>query len=169
MVACVTEQTGGGTSAWNVGEGEDNGQLSPGKSVVYAAMEICFYVLVRYMPVLNPMLPSTADAMAARRRSTEDMDRQVAAAFDVMARLPFICSSKGLFTLLPTLLHLVISVFRELAPANGDKSPACLEAGENVLRAVFKMAVARGTEYRTQWLTQLQSALYTVIKQAQGV
>ena len=90
-----TEQSGGALNPWSVGEGDESGLLNPGKSVVYAAMEICFYVLVRYMPVLNPMLPSTADAMAARRRSTEDMNQQVAAVFDIMTRLPSVCSSKG--------------------------------------------------------------------------
>ena len=70
--------------------------------------------------------------------------------------------------MLPTILHLVISVFRELTPAGIDKSPACLQAGEHVLKTIFKMANVRGSEAHAQWVTHLRSALFSVIKQSQG-
>lgn len=52
------------------GEGRDTGGLVPGRSLVFAALELCLCVLVRKLPQLSPKLGGTGQN--GRRRIEEE-------------------------------------------------------------------------------------------------
>lgn len=52
------------------GEGRDTGGLVPGRSLVFAALELCLCVLVRKLPQLSPKLAGTGQN--GRRRIEEE-------------------------------------------------------------------------------------------------
>ena len=52
-----------------LGEGGLDGVLTPGKSVTFAALEVCLCVLVRHYPELSPRAANLSSAAALRARS----------------------------------------------------------------------------------------------------
>ena len=47
-----------------LGEGGDDGHIEPGRSVVFATLEVCLCVLVRHYPDLSPRAASINSVMA---------------------------------------------------------------------------------------------------------
>ncbi|XP_077421106.1 HEAT repeat-containing protein 5A isoform X2 [Vanacampus margaritifer] len=103
------------------GEGRDTGGLVPGRSLVFGALEICLRVLLAKMPALSPKLAGGANAGAGRSlRSLSGSDcRLVSSALRVLARLPSVCSPEGSVSILPTILHLLLGVLREIVVQPG--------------------------------------------------
>ena len=52
-----------------LGEGGDDGLLEPGRSVVFATLEVCLCVLVRHYPDLSPRAASINSVMAMQVRA----------------------------------------------------------------------------------------------------
>ena len=79
-----------------LGEGDETGELVPGKSLVFAMMEVCLCLLVRQIPPLNPN-PGGATAILGQRGylPTEENGKLIAAALSVMESLPSLCSPAG--------------------------------------------------------------------------
>ena len=79
-----------------LGEGEENGELTPGKSLMFAVLEVCLCLLVRQIPALNPN-PGGATAIVCQRRytSSEESDKLISTALGVMEILPNLCSPAG--------------------------------------------------------------------------
>eukprot|EP00058_Branchiostoma_floridae_P024642 XP_002610132.1 hypothetical protein BRAFLDRAFT_121581 [Branchiostoma floridae] len=79
-----------------VGEGGDSGDIVPGKSSVFAALEVCLCVLIRQIPALNPSMPAPAQLQngGQRRGLGEEANQLVSAAVAIMADLPELCSPK---------------------------------------------------------------------------
>ncbi|XP_040916672.1 HEAT repeat-containing protein 5A isoform X2 [Toxotes jaculatrix] len=98
------------------GEGRDTGGLIPGRSLVFGALELCLCVLVRKLPQLSPKLAGTSPTgPGGSVWSLTDSDcRLVASAVCVLSELPSICSPEGSVSILPTVLHLLLGVLREL-------------------------------------------------------
>lgn len=70
----------------------------------------------------------------------------------------------GAVTILPTILHLITGVIREIASRSADKkvpavTAACLQALKNLCNSPFVDDEAVGRE----WLNTLQSSLATII------
>jgi len=82
------------------GGGSESGEIVPGKSVVFAALEVCLCALVRHLPSLNPSLPSASVlASAARQTTFNDTTYQLlSSTLLTMAELPSLCSPAGLRT-----------------------------------------------------------------------
>lgn len=80
-----------------LGEGEDSAELIPGKSLVFAVMEVCLCLLVRQIPPLNPN-PGGATAILSQRGylPTEESGKLIAAALSIMETLPSLCSPTGI-------------------------------------------------------------------------
>lgn len=76
------------------GEGGASGELTPGKSVVFAVLEVCLCLLVRHLPPLNPT-PLVSSPQRPPSLSPEAAEL-VASSLDVMAGLPDLCSPQGL-------------------------------------------------------------------------
>ena len=74
----------------NVGEGGASGDLTPGKSLVFAVLEVCLCLLVGQLPALNPS-PQTVSPRPQRRPHPP----LVARALDTMGRLPTLTSPAG--------------------------------------------------------------------------
>ena len=77
-----------------VGEGGDDGHIVPGKSVVFATLEVCLCVLVRHLPSLNPAIPKTGFQMRNAGFS-DDVHELMSETLHVIAQLPSLCSPQG--------------------------------------------------------------------------
>jgi len=81
----------------SVGDGCESGEIVPGKSVVFASLEVCLCAIVRHLPSLNPSLPAASVlASAARQTTFNDTTYQLlASTLLTMAELPSLCSPAG--------------------------------------------------------------------------
>jgi len=81
----------------SVGDGCESGEIVPGKSVVFASLEVCLCALVRHLPSLNPSLPAASVlASSARQTTFNDTTYQLlASTLLTMAELPSLCSPAG--------------------------------------------------------------------------
>ena len=77
-----------------IGEGGDSGDIIPGKSLVFASLEVCLCVLVRHLPALNPAIPG-AHHTQSRNRLTDDACQLISNVLQLMTQLPPLCSHAG--------------------------------------------------------------------------
>lgn len=114
LVQATHEQMNRLSDSVSAGEGGSEGELLPGTSLVFAALEVCLCQLVQVYPNMDPS--ATSSTKSARRiigiggKIGEEL---VAAALDVMGLLPSVCSPHGALSLLPALLHLVTNILQE--------------------------------------------------------
>lgn len=79
-----------------LGEGGDTGELVPGKSLVFAAMELLVFILVRHLPQLNTRVKESPSHAALRpQRLPEESARLVANTVSILAELPSLCTPAG--------------------------------------------------------------------------
>lgn len=87
------------------GEGKDTGGLVPGKSLVFATLELCVCILVRQLPGLNPKLTGSPGVKATKPQMlSEDGSRLVSAALVILSELPAVCSPEGMLWYVMALL-----------------------------------------------------------------
>ena len=80
----------------SLGDGGEEGDIIPEKSVVYAALEVCLCVISRQIPALNPSAPSTGFQVPTRlTKMSEENCSLVASIVLILADLPNLCSKKG--------------------------------------------------------------------------
>jgi len=107
MCICIAEaveksSTDGGETETSVktspGDGCESGEIVPGKSVVFASLEVCLCALVRHLPALNPSLPpASVLASSARQTAFTDTTYQLlSTTLLTVAELPSLCSPAGL-------------------------------------------------------------------------
>ncbi|XP_011618311.2 LOW QUALITY PROTEIN: HEAT repeat-containing protein 5A [Takifugu rubripes] len=169
------------------GEGQETGGLVPGRSLVFGALELCLCVLVRKLPQLSPKLAGsgpdgTRIGPGALVWSLSDGDCQlVTLALCILSDLPSICSPQGSVSVLPTVLYLVLGVFRELVhrPANiklesppdalvvdsvsGTGPGSVLQAVLQALKLLVTCPMSRQEKSRGAWRNLLRSALSTLL------
>ena len=80
-----------------IGEGGESGEITPGKSLVFATLEVCLCVLVRHVPTLNPSpgagkLTPQSNGPVKLNASASHL---VGSAMQIMVELPVLCSPKG--------------------------------------------------------------------------
>ncbi|XP_014207871.1 HEAT repeat-containing protein 5B [Copidosoma floridanum] len=152
-----------------LGEGEDASELMPGKSLVFAVLEVCLCLLVRQIPPLNPN-PGGATAILSQRGylPTDESGKLIAAALSVMETLPNLCSPTGSVMILPTLLYLTTGVVRETAVRSennyiktGTDTP--VHAALHCLKNLAIHKYSRDPRSQNQWTAHLQSALAKII------
>lgn len=79
-----------------LGEGGETGEIIPGKSLVFAVLEVCLCLLVRHLPNLSPS-PNSAIVTSLRvMQPTEDSGLLIASAVTCMENLHKLCSPKGI-------------------------------------------------------------------------
>lgn len=147
------------------GEGKDTGGLVPGKSLVFATLELCVCILVRQLPELNPKLTGSPRVPTARPQTlSEEGSRLVTAALVILAELPAVCSPEGSISILPTVLYLAIGVLRETAVKfpGGQLSPT-VTASLQALKGILTSPMARAEKSHAAWTSLLQNALATVL------
>ncbi|KFP02467.1 HEAT repeat-containing protein 5A [Calypte anna] len=147
------------------GEGKDTGGLVPGKSLVFATLELCVCILVRQLPQLNPKLTCSPAVQSGNHLLlSEDGSRLVAAALVILSDVPAICSPEGSVSVLPTILYLIIGVLKETAVKLQDgQLPLAVAASLQALKGLLSSPMARAEKSRTAWTDLLRSALVTVL------
>lgn len=153
-----------------LGEGGAGGELPPGHSLVFAALEVCLCLLVRALPALNPT-PIVSPVSLARPQLTPQHAQQcgqlVAAALGILEDLPGLCSPKGAVAILPTVLYLTTGVMRECAtspaPAAGAGAGSSVSAALRTLRSLCSSRLCRDERCEREWQQLLTSALAKII------
>ncbi|NWR72492.1 HTR5A protein, partial [Centropus unirufus] len=147
------------------GEGKDTGGLVPGKSLVFATLELCVCILVRQLPQLNPKLTCSPAVQSGKHLLlSEDGSRLVAAALVILSDVPAICSPEGSVSVLPTILYLIIGVLKETAVKLQDgQLPLTVAASLQALKGLLSSPMARAEKSRTAWTDLLRSAFITVL------
>lgn len=147
------------------GEGKDTGGLVPGKSLVFATLELCVCILVRQLPQLNPKLTCSPAVQSGKHLLlSEDGSRLVSAALLILSDVPAICSPEGSVSVLPTILYLIIGVLKETAVKEQDgQLPLPVAASLQALKGLLSSPMARAEKSRTAWTDLLRSALVTVL------
>ncbi|XP_072786291.1 HEAT repeat-containing protein 5A isoform X2 [Taeniopygia guttata] len=147
------------------GEGKDTGGLVPGKSLVFATLELCVCILVRQLPQLNPKLTcSPAVPPGKHLLLSEDGSRLVAAALVILSDVPAICSPEGSVSVLPTILYLITGVLKETAVKLQDgQLPLTVAASLQALKGLLSSPMARAEKSQNAWTDLIRSALVTVL------
>lgn len=152
-----------------LGEGGDTGELVPGKSLVFAAMELLVFILVRHLPQLNTRVKESPSHAALRpQRLPEESARLVANTVSILAELPSLCTPAGSMTILPTVLFLITGVLRETAVKTADNSvPVTVSAALQGIKTIITSPLARVESIQTQWTSLVRSSLASVLESSQ--
>ncbi|XP_036402281.1 HEAT repeat-containing protein 5B isoform X2 [Megalops cyprinoides] len=152
-----------------LGEGGETGELQPGKSLVYAAMELLVFILVRHLPQLNTRVTDSPSHLPYKQqRLSEDSTRLVAATVSILADLPSLCSPAGSMTILPTILFLITGVLRETAVKTADNSvPPPVSAALQGIKTIITSPLARVEKTHKQWTGLVRSSLASVLEYSQ--
>ncbi|XP_056147320.1 HEAT repeat-containing protein 5B [Lampris incognitus] len=151
------------------GEGGDTGELLPGKSLVFAAMELLVFILVRHLPQLNTRVKESPSHVSVQpQRLPEESARLVANTVSILAELPSLCSPAGSMTILPTVLFLITGVLRETAIKSADNSvPMPVSAALQGIKTIITSPLARVERTQTQWTGLLRSSLASLLEYSQ--
>ncbi|XP_068424019.1 HEAT repeat-containing protein 5B isoform X2 [Clinocottus analis] len=163
------EEEGEKESQLSLGEGGDTGELVPGKSLVFAAMELLVFVLVRHLPQLNARVKESPSHVPLRpQRLPEESARLVANTVSILAELPSLCSPAGSMTILPTVLFLITGVLREAAVKTADNAvPVTVSAALQGIKTIITSPLARVESIQTQWSGLVRSSLASVLEHSQ--
>ncbi|KAM6916379.1 LOW QUALITY PROTEIN: HEAT repeat-containing protein 5B-like [Xenentodon cancila] len=163
------EEEGEKDSQPNLGEGGETGELVPGKSLVYAAMELLVFILVRHLPQLNSRVKeSPSHAPLRPQKLPEESARLVANTVSILAELPSLSSAAGGMTILPTVLFLITGVLRETAIKTADNSvPAPVSAALQGIKTIITSPMGRAESIQAQWTSLVRSSLASVLEYSQ--
>ncbi|XP_061173824.1 HEAT repeat-containing protein 5B-like isoform X2 [Saccostrea echinata] len=152
----------------SMGDGGEEGDIIPEKSVVYAALEVCLCVISRQIPALNPSAPSTGFQVPTRlTKMSEENCSLVASIVLILADLPNMCSKNGSTSVLPTILFLITGVLREMSNKGAErKSPVVVQACLTALRTLCSSSFLEDEDVGSKWRELLRSALVTVLQNA---
>ncbi|XP_051936742.1 HEAT repeat-containing protein 5B [Hippocampus zosterae] len=163
------EEEGQRDSQLSLGEGGETGELVPGTSLVFAAMELLVFILVRHLPQLNTrMKESPSHVLIRPQRLPEESARLVANSVSILAELPLLCSPAGSMTILPTVLFLITGVLRETAIKTADNSvPISVSAALQGIKTIITSPLARVNSLQTQWTALVRSSLASVLEDSE--
>ncbi|XP_055983168.1 HEAT repeat-containing protein 5B [Sorex fumeus] len=152
--------------AASLGEGGDSGGLVPGKSLVFATMELLMFLLVRHLPQLSAKTsPSRA---GTRAQLSEESARLVAATVAILSDLPSLCSPAGCLTILPTILFLLARTLKDTAVKSAENQvPLPVTAALQGLKSIVTLSLARTEDTRRQWTALIRSTLACILENPQ--
>ncbi|KAL8185752.1 UNVERIFIED_CONTAM: HEAT repeat-containing protein 5B [Gekko kuhli] len=151
-----------------LGEGGESGGLVPGKSLVFAAMELLMFILVRHMPHLSMKMSDSPTHISNRTQLPEESARLVAATVAILSDLPTLCSPAGCMTVLPTVLFLITQVLKETAvKAMGNQVPPPVTAALQGLKSIVTLPMAMNEEIHKQWTKLIRSTLASILEYSQ--
>ncbi|XP_041106772.1 HEAT repeat-containing protein 5B isoform X2 [Polyodon spathula] len=153
-------------AACMLGEGGDTGGLVPGKSLVFAAMELLVFILVRHLPQLNTKVMDSPSHMPYKpQRLPEESARLVAATVTILADLPSLCSPDGSMTILPTILFLITGVLKETAEKTADNQvPPPVSAALQGIKTIITSPMAKVDKTHKEWTALIRSTLASVLE-----
>ncbi|KAM9847930.1 LOW QUALITY PROTEIN: HEAT repeat-containing protein 5B [Aulostomus maculatus] len=163
------EEEGEKDSQPTLGEGGEAGELVPGNSLVFAAMELLVFILVRHLPQLNTRVKeSPSHTPTSPQRLPEESARLVANTVTILAELPSLCSPAGSMTILPTVLFLITGVLKETAVKTADNSvPVPVSAALQGIKTIITSPFAHVDSLQTQWTGLVRSSLASVLEYSQ--
>ncbi|KAF6204448.1 hypothetical protein GE061_002789 [Apolygus lucorum] len=151
----------------DLGEGGSDGILVPGKSLVFAVLEVCLCLLVNQIPNLNPggPLPPSMSSSSSSANGVGIGGVLVSRALNTMGRLPNLCSPSGGVAILPTILFLTTGVLKETGcPTKPTPDvPGEVTGALQCLRAVASHPYSGHPDVVEQWRLLLQSTLAKII------
>ncbi|XP_060537015.1 HEAT repeat-containing protein 5B isoform X2 [Cylas formicarius] len=156
------------TSKGNLGEGLESGELIPGKSLVFAVLEVCLCLIIRQLPSLSPTPNSTIINSLKVMQSSEESGQLLASAISCMENLHKLCSPKGAVSILPTVLYLTTGIIKEIATKSVDdntilaNNPA-IQNGLHCLKVLATDPYSEHEEISRDWQKLLQSSLAKII------
>nr|XP_020745704.1 HEAT repeat-containing protein 5B [Odocoileus virginianus texanus] len=151
-----------------LGEGGDSGGLIPGKSLVFATMELLMFILVRHMPHLSTKMSDSPSHIATKTRLSEESARLVAAAVTILSDLPSLCSPAGCMTVLPTILFLIARILKDTAIKSADNQvPPPVSAALQGIKSIVTLSMARTEDTQKQWTALIRSTLACILEYSQ--
>ncbi|XP_073413695.1 HEAT repeat-containing protein 5B isoform X2 [Dendrobates tinctorius] len=152
-----------------LGEGEESGGLIPGKSLVFAAMELLMFILVRHVPQLSSKVSDSPSHVLNRHQQlSEESTRLVASTVTILADLPTLCSPAGCMTILPTILYLVTKVLKETAIKSSDNQmPLTVSACLQAIKTIVTSPLAKTEKTQKKWTDLIRSTLASVLEYPQ--
>ncbi|CAH0562547.1 unnamed protein product [Brassicogethes aeneus] len=147
-----------------LGEGGEQGKLTPGKSLVFSVLEVCLCLLIRQLPSLSPTPNSTIVNSLRIMQNNEQSGELIAASITSMQGLNKLCSPQGALSILPTILYLTTGVIKEVATKNVN-DVTILANNPSVQAALHCLKILATDSYseHEQWQKLLQSALAKII------
>ncbi|XP_076872255.1 HEAT repeat-containing protein 5B isoform X2 [Brachyhypopomus gauderio] len=163
------EEDGGEEAACVLGEGGESGELRPGKSLVFAAMELLVFLLVRHLPRVSARATDSPSHLPTKpQQLSEHGSRLVAAALGILAELPALCSPAGSLVILPTVLFLICGVLWETAVKTLDGSvPLPVSAALQAIKTIITSPLGRVEKTQQQWTSLVRSSLASVLEYSQ--
>lgn len=151
-----------------LGEGGDTGGLIPGKSLVFATMELLMFILVRHMPHLSTKMSDSPSHVATKTHLSEESARLVAATVTILSDLPSLCSPAGCMTILPTILFLIARILKDTAIKSVDNhvSPPVSAALQGI-KSIVTLSMAKTEETQKQWTALIRSTLACILEYSQ--
>ncbi|XP_040206730.1 HEAT repeat-containing protein 5B isoform X1 [Rana temporaria] len=153
----------------HLGEGEESGGLIPGKSLVFAAMELLMFILVRHMPQLSSKLSDSPSHLIAKNHQlSEESARLVASTVSILAELPSLCSPAGCMTILPTILYLITKILKETAiKASDNQVPLPVSTCLQAIKTVITSPSAKTEKTQKKWTDLIRSTLASILEYPQ--
>lgn len=159
---------------WTNSEAEHN--IEPGKSHVYAVLEVTLCLLARHCPELNPSQTTrltndktmSSHSSNGNFRLNDDNNMLVALALHSMEDLPGLCTPEGSVKILPTILYLTTGVLQEMAAKSIHDNTilancTSIQAALHLLKSMTIHKYASDEKSADEWRKFLQSALAKVI------
>eukprot|EP00069_Balaena_mysticetus_P021207 bmy_13523T0 len=151
-----------------LGEGGDSGGLIPGKSLVFATMELLMFILVRHMPHLSTKMSDSPSHVATKTRLSEESARLVAATVTILSDLPSLCSPAGCMTILPTILFLIARILKDTAIKSADNQvPPPVTAALQGIKSIVTLSMAKTEDTQKQWTALIRSTLACILEYSQ--
>ncbi|XP_004627775.1 HEAT repeat-containing protein 5B [Octodon degus] len=151
-----------------LGEGGDSGGLIPGKSLVFATMELLMFILVRHMPQLSTKMSDSPTHLSTKTQLSEESARLVAATVTILSDLPSLCSPAGCMTILPTILFLIARILKDTAIKSVDNQvPLPVSAALQGIKSIVTLSMAKTEETQKQWTALIRSTLACILEYSQ--
>ncbi|CAH0731953.1 unnamed protein product, partial [Brenthis ino] len=146
-----------------LGEGGPTGDLPPGKSLVFACLEVCVCLLVRRLPDLSPLKQEgRVGVIGVRKGLGVHGDTLLIKSLASMSELTTLTSPQGALSVLPTILYLGTEVLR----CGGG---AAADAGVQLLQAAGACAAARLLpDTRARHAALLQATLAALVERVKA-
>lgn len=138
-----------------LGEGGESGEILPGKSLVYAVLEVCLCLFVRQIPSMNPSTTlrltneHSHNKLKINANGTislaEDNSLLVSSSLQCLEHLIQLCSPKGALEVIPSILYLTTGVIKEIATKSIDDPTIIANSGmmQSALHCLRSIATDR--------------------------
>ena len=132
-----------------------SGDIVIEKSVVFAAAEVFFCILIRKFPSLNPALKSVSAHVGSNQTAYIQL---ASSTIETMPQLLSLCSHRGTLALLPVILHILLTSLRQLVEDDVHPSdPRCM-ALIQCLRTLCSSPYVASPAVGKEWEEILRSA-----------